>query len=82
MKVLCNIIKYEQVEVEIPDRFRGLAVPVEMQNEDFFRKADFTGCIEAVEETTGIPFGDNGDNVEHFIFNVMSLENDEMMLEC
>ena len=84
MKVKCTVLKYEEVEVEIDDKFRKLAVnhPWEYDN---ITSGDYHECYKAVEQATGLNFGDVDDDNNWvdapYIVAVTSAENDETMIE-
>lgn len=83
MKVKVFVSRLEEVEVEIDDKFRQLAVPHpwEIANitDELIHEA-----VSAVEQACNLPFGDeaeDGEVNESFICAVHSAENDEIMLE-
>lgn len=88
MKVKLYVCRQEEIEVEIDDKFRKLATPHPWEDISLVEK-DYEECIKAVEEASGLPFGDSYvDDTLHrhyhkdFIATVSSVENDEVMLEC
>lgn len=83
MKVKLYVCRYEEMEVEIDDKFRKLAVDKPWEDPTISND-DYEECAKAVEQASGLPFGDeneNGDCNEHFIAVVYSDENGEIMLE-
>lgn len=83
MKVLVSVMK--EVECEIDDKFRALAVPVEETIN--IPSSLYEECVKAVEEATGIPFplaelSKEAMSTTSMIFSVSSLENEEVMLEA
>lgn len=79
MKVKCYVCRYEAIEAEISDEFAKLAVPRPWEN-GFITDADYDNCIKAVEQATGLPFGDV-DCPEAYIVGVHSIENGEVLME-
>ena len=84
MKVKCTVVKYEEVEVEIDDKFRKLAVSHPWKYDDI-TSDDYNECIKAVEQATGLNFSDTDDDNDlvdpPYIVEVSSAENDKAMLE-
>lgn len=85
MKVKCFVMKPMEVEVEIDDKFRKLAVPRPWENPEI-EDSDYEECIKAVEEATNFIFGEGefyeqDARSEGFILAVHSAENDEVMME-
>ena len=80
MKVKVAVRRLVEVEVEIDDKFRKLAVPYPWEDktitDEFVDEA-----ISAVTSAVLFPFGnDDGDN-DNYIDSVHSAENGETMLE-
>jgi len=84
MRVKCTVLKYEEVEVEIDDKFRKLAVNHSCTYDDIASK-DYRECAKAVEQATGLNFGDVYDNnslvKDPYIIAVTSTENNKTMIE-
>jgi hypothetical protein len=90
MKVKLYVCRHEEIEVEIDDKFRKLAVPYPWEDTTITGE-DCEECIKAVEEASGLPFGeeyvDDSNGTKHyhyhenFIETVSSVENGELMLE-
>ena len=79
MKVTLCVCRYEEVEVEIDDKFQKLAVDRPWEHLDL-KVSDYDECIKAVEEASGLPFGDDSE-AKAFIEAAWSSESGELMLE-
>ena len=79
MKVKLYVCRHEEVEVEIDDKFRKIAVPRPWEDKTL-PEGIYDECISAVARTAGLPFGDEG-CAENYIVAVHSAENGETMLE-
>ena len=85
MKIKCYVCRHEEVEVEIDEKFRKLAVPRPWENPEC-TSALYDECVQAVEEACGLPFGEENED-DDIVFNsnyvvaVWSAENDEVILE-
>ena len=84
MKVKCTVLKYEEVEVEIDDKFRKLAVSHPWERDDLTND-DYQAGVKAVEQATGLNFGDADDDGNWIdaphIVTVTSAENGAIMME-
>ena len=83
MRVKVFVSRLEEVEVEIDDKFRQLAVSHPWEDENI-TTALVDEAICAVEQACKLPFGDeteDGEVNESFICAVHSAENGETMLE-
>lgn len=81
MKVKCCVMKLVEVETEIDDKFRALAVPRPWEDEALMAEDNpiWDECTEAVEKALDIPFGD--EFAPAYICSVTSAENNELMIE-
>ena len=83
MKVKVFVSRLEEVEVEIDDKFRQLAVSHPWEHKTITAEL-VNGAITAVEQACNLPWGDeteDGEVNESFICAVHSAENGETMLE-
>ena len=83
MKVKVFVSRLEEVEVEIDDKFRQLAVPHPWENA-LITEGLMNEAVSAVEQACNLPFGEEaegGEVNESFICAVHSAENGEVMLE-
>lgn len=87
MKVKLYVCKSEEVEVEIDDKFRKLAVDKPWLDSTITNE-DYEECAAAVEAASGLPFGEKFtdekgyiDYNQNFVAAVWSAENGETMLE-
>ncbi len=85
MKVKCFVCRHEEIEVEVPDRFRKLAVARPWEDPSCTSE-EYEALIHAVEDASGLPFGERNED-DSIVFNqnyveaVWSAENGEVMLE-
>lgn len=85
MKVKLYVCRHEEVEVEIDDKFRKLAVARPWEDASLTDE-DYDECAKAVEQASGLPFGERNENPE-IVFNedyieaVWSAEDDIVILE-
>lgn len=83
MKVMARVYKCEEVEIEIDDKFRKLAVSNPWEHPEI-KEEDYDDCVKAVEKIIGLPFGQESADYtirDEYISTVWSAENDETMLE-
>lgn len=83
MKVKLYVCRHEEIEVEIDDKFRKLAQPYPWKDPECTEEL-YEECCKAVEQASGLPFGDEDENNNfnsNYIEAVWSAENDEVMLE-
>ena len=79
MKVKCFVRKVEEIEIEVPNKFRKLAVRCPWEDPTITDE-DYDQLVEIIEEAVGYPFleeySDDG------ILGVESAENGLVMLEA
>ena len=84
MKVKLTVCMHKEIEVEIDDKFRKLAVARPWDHPEITDE-DTQECLEALEAASGLPFGDEveagEDYPQAFIVLAVSAENGETMLE-
>lgn len=87
MKVKLYVCKHEEVEVEIDDKFRKLAVDKPWLDSTITNE-DYEECAAAVEAASGLPFGEKFtdekgyiDYHQNYVEVAWSAENGETMLE-
>ena len=85
MKVKLTVCMHKEIEVEIDDKFRKMAVDRPWEHPEIISE-DYNECVTAVEEASGLPFGDDVEAGEEYpqaiIIVATSAENGETMLEC
>ena len=80
MKVKVVVRRLEEVEVEIDDKFRRLAVPYPWTDKTITDEL-VDEAISAVTSAVLLPFGDDDHDNANYIDSVYSAENGETMLE-
>lgn len=79
MKIKCFVRKVEEIEIEIPNKFRKLAVRYPWENPTITDE-DYDQLVEIVEKAVGYSFLDDLD--DEGILCVKSAENGLTMLEA
>lgn len=78
MKVVLCVRRYENVEIEIDDKFKKLSDP-DLWLGNGLEEEDFDECIDAIKKATGLSFHNEYD--EATIITATDPENDMTMIE-
>lgn len=79
MKVKCFIRKVEEIEIEVPNKFRKLAIRHTWEDPTITDE-DYEQLVEIIEEAVGYPFLE--EYSDEGILGVESAENGLVMLEA